>query len=209
MGKRKSRRGIEILTDRLHYFFDQVDQFSGESCATILANSNGIAVDVQKLFAEMTEAREALINELFERQDEGFDASPVEIMVFCDAVIHFGAISGGFSGGLSEFVGTQLYGLDISPYDFPEPAMRYIKTKLDEVDPEGCWAVEKCDCLDCAASDLPDLVITSPLADEDEMEMLAEIAKRNCATGGSIGEAPYIKNMITGAAQFDKPEKTQ
>lgn len=186
MGKRDSRRGIEILTDRLHYFFDQVDQFPGESCATILTNSNGIAVDVQELFAEMIEAREALINELFERQDERFDASSVEIMVLCDDVVHFGAISGGFAGGLSEFVGTQLYGLDISPFQFPEPAMKYIKTKLDEVDPDGCWVVEKCTCLDCAESDLPDLVITSPLADEDEMEMLTQIALKNAKKGESV-----------------------
>ncbi|MEI7792648.1 MAG: hypothetical protein WCI57_04160 [Candidatus Berkelbacteria bacterium] len=209
MEKRKSRRGVEILTERLKYFFDLVDKFPADRVTEIFTDSNGIAYDIQQLFIEINEKKEALVSDLLERQIERFDASTVELMIFLDDVIHFGAISGGFADGLGEFIGTQLFQLDVSPFQSPEPAIKYIKSKLDEVDPEGLWVVEKCDCLDCAISDLPDLIITSPFAEGDEIEsqVLVEIAKRNSALGAGIGEAPYIKNMITGAAQLDKPEQ--
>jgi len=209
MGKLESRRGVEILTERLKYFFDLVDKFPADRVTEIFTDSNGIAYDMQQLFIEITEKKEALVSDLSERQIERFDASTVELMIFLDDVIHFGAISGGFADGLGEFIGTQLFQLDVSPFEFPEPAIKYIKSKLDEVDPEGLWVVEKCDCLDCAISDLPDLIITSPFAEGDEIESqrLVDTAKRNNAIRVGIGEAPYIKNKITGAAKLDKPEQ--
>jgi hypothetical protein len=212
MEKRISRRAVERLTDRIREFIALASNFPNERFSEICSNPKGIPEEILEVFQEIYEERLSIERALFDRIGEEFKATPVEMMVFCDEVIHFGLASGGFSSYICAFLSDQLYKLDVAPYETVEAGMKYIQTKLDEADPEGRWTVSTCNCVKCLGNDLPCIQINTEYAEENEkaVQMLTVLVSRNARKSTILtDEVPYIKNMITGAAQFNKPEKIQ
>lgn len=224
MEKQKSRRAVERLAIRIKEFINITGHFPNERLLEIYSNTDGIPEDILEVFQDIHVEQNSIEQALADRIGEEFIATPLEMLELCDEVIHFGLATGGFSFMLCAFLADQLFKLDVAPYNTSEAGMNFIQTKLDEADPQGRWTVSACTCERCLATNSPGIRIETAFAEEHANAVLlaTEIAMRNNknlrkgrrgknSKNGQevVREAPWIKNMITGADLLDVPEKIQ
>jgi len=183
MEKRKSRSAIEILTAQIHEYITRMSEYSNERIVNIFSKPGGVPAEIQEIFEEIQYMQTSIESALFDRNDERFHATTVEMLVFCDEVIHFGLAAGYFGDNVCDFLAMQLYLLDVAPYDSLESGLNYIQTKLDEAAPEGLWTVSACTCDRCLGSDSPGIQIHSEFDEENEdaSAMMLAIAISNAS----------------------------
>jgi hypothetical protein len=181
MEKLKSRLGIEILTAQIHAFIARSSEYTNERVINIFSRPGGVPAEIQEIFKEIQCMQASIESALFDRNEEEFKASAVEMLVFCDEVIHFGLAVGYFEENVCDFLAMQLYLLDVAPYDSLESGLNYIQTKLDEAAPDGLWTVSACTCDKCLGSDSPSVQIHSEFEEENEdaASMMLAIAISN------------------------------
>lgn len=211
MEKQKSLRAVEILTALIREFIALASQISTERVLELYSNPGGIPSEIREILLETHERRIDLEDTLFRRMGEKFDATTLEMLVFCDEVIHFGLAIGYFEASVCDFLWKQLHQLDIAPYDSPEGAMRYIQTKLNEADPKGLWTVSTCTCNKCLGSSSPGIQIVTAHAvqyEEAIAVMMNEIASKNVleAIGLRSNSAKY---NVFSLKWMKRPEKKQ